>query len=96
MNKRSFKRGMKPPQPKEGWERKKQESRHLHGPLQDQLRAVFEEILRNALSEMAEQAAQGVGKPINSWGALTAENGMAFKLTLECQPATIPTIPSLN
>jgi len=45
---------------------------------------------------MAEQIAQGVGNPINSWGALTSENGQSFKLTLECQPPTIPTIPSLN
>jgi hypothetical protein len=87
---------MEPPKQKEGWERKHEETRHTHGPLEEQLRAVFEEILRNAFDEMAEQAAQGVGKPINSWGVVTSENGQSFKLSLECQPAAIPTIPSLN
>lgn len=96
MNKRSFGRGMKPPRRNQGCERKHEEIRHTEGLLEERLRAVFEEILRNALNEMAEQIAQGVGNPINSWGALTSENGQSFKLTLECQPPTIPTIPSLN
>jgi len=87
---------MEPPKRKKGWERKHEERRKLHGALEEQLRALFEGILANALNEMAEQSAQGVGKPIDSWGVLTAENGQSFKLTLECQPATIPTIPSLN
>jgi hypothetical protein len=81
---------------KAGWKRKKEEIRHLHGTLEEQLRAAFEGVLQNALAEMSEQSARQDGMPISSWAELVGEDGSILKLTLECHPPTIPTIPSLN
>ncbi len=96
MNKRSFRRGMEPPDLKEGWTRVS-ESAEQGGPmtLEEALRGLFDEILKQALAEMERQAEAGEGgRPINSWGIIKCENGQEFKLTLECMPPVI--IPILN
>jgi len=60
------------------------------------LRETFEEILKNALDVMERQnEEEGAGRPINSW-AIIKWGGSQFKLSIECEPPSIPIIPSLN
>jgi len=79
------------------WERGNVRSERRQRPFEEAIREAFEEVLQQALAEIRQQNESGEGaKPINSWAILDFENGQSARLQLECEPPTIPTIPSLN
>jgi len=96
MNKRSFRRGLKDPELREGWTRVIEQVEGFEAPtIEAALQCCFEKVLKKTIDEINRQAAEEIsGLPIQAWGIITGKTGQSFRITIDCEPPSID--PNLN
>lgn len=60
--------------------------------LESQLRAAFEEVIKDALREVRRQNIERIGRPFEAFQEWQAGNGQRFTVKIEAEPAPVPSL----